>query len=134
MIQNVTGYLLKAFQTDFRIEETEYSKKQKEKQEKKLQEIEQRNREAKELEEQEKENLRKKREQAKQYLATLSEDETKELRDQFISSKQNNLIFSRIYKKFGAESPIIEVERLKYVGENILSGAEESEGVNVHNE
>ena len=73
-----------------------------------MQEIEQRNREAKELEEQEKENHRQKREQTKKYLTTLSEDEIKELREKFISSKENNLIFLSMYKKFGAESPIIE--------------------------
>lgn len=73
-----------------------------------MQEIEHRNKEAKELEEKEKENQRQKREQTKKYLTTLSEDETKILWDEFILSKENNIIFSRVYKKFGAESPIIE--------------------------
>jgi hypothetical protein len=73
-----------------------------------LQEIEQRSKEAKKLEEQEKENQLQKREQTQKYIATLSEDETKKLWDEFISSKENNIIFSRVYKKFGAESPIIE--------------------------
>lgn len=117
-ITNITWYLLKSFKIDYRQEETPFEiEKKKKKEQQKLDAIKQREDE-KINEELKKEQQRIMLEQAQIYLDNLSETETKELRDIFISEKLNNLIFARLYNQFGADNPVIQSEWLKYVAEN----------------
>lgn len=99
-VSNLTAYLLKAFQDDYRPVETEFEKKQKEEEKEKIELRVKAAVEDQKTKEKERE-LRKQyeaelNEQITQLLDSLSPDKISNLKEQFIASKGSNLLVKKL--------------------------------------
>lgn len=120
-IRNIPGYLLTAFQVDYRPVETEFDKKKKAQK----QEIEAQNRglALKKMKEQEllKEFERNKLQQIQNLLKTLDEETLKELKEEFLQGIHSNPIFSRILESKGFETATMQLQWHKFLAERYLA-------------
>lgn len=114
-IKNVTAYLLKAFNIDFRTPETEYTKAQKEEIEKKQKEQEEKERLEHEAEEQKVEEYRIKKEKAEAYLCTLTEAKKEELLQEFLKEIKENVFLTKFFTKFGLNNPVVYSKRIDFL-------------------
>lgn len=125
-IRNIPGYLLKAFEVDYRPVETEFDKKKKaQKQEK---EAQNRGLALKKMKDQEflKEFERNKLQQIQSLLKTLNEETLKELKEEFLSGIKSNPIFSRILESKGFEAAIMQLQWNKFLAERYLAEEDHS--------
>lgn len=119
-IKNVTAYLMKAFETDFRPVETGF-------------EVKTREQEKAALEQQKEAEFRKKKRQKlltaferekiiaiKDLLKTLDESVVKSSKEEFLTSIENNPIFTVILASKGFDSAVIQSQWQKYLAQKYL--------------
>ena len=97
-ISNPIGYLLKAFQDDYRISDTEYSKNQKAETESKLLTEKAKQQELNEEKEQRRAFEKWKKELIISKLNQMSKDEVTEQKQDFISKIESSTIFSKMFQ------------------------------------
>lgn len=119
-IRNVTGYLMKAFDVDFRPVETEYDKAKNAKKRKAEQEAAIKAENEKELKKRQRTFEKNKEKAVENLLKDLDQTVLKSLKEEFISSIKDNTLFSKMMESKGFESGTIQTQRRKFVAEKHL--------------
>jgi len=119
-IRNVTAYLMKAFEVDFRPEETAYDKAQKAKKLKSEQEEITKNKIQQEQQKLQHAFDEEKNEAIENLLKGLEEADLKKLKKDFLAGIKDNTLFSKMLESKGFESGIIQMQWKKFVAEKYL--------------
>ncbi|MEL7120692.1 MAG: replication initiation protein [Bacteroidota bacterium] len=125
-INNVTAYILKAFQVDYRPQETPLDKKKKaEEQQKKEQEAKVQEEKAL-LDKQRTAHENRKKSRIESTLKSMEADTIEQLKTDFLQEIEENELFSKMLQSKGFDHPVIQIQRIKFLSSILLSAEESS--------
>lgn len=119
-IKNVTAYLLKGFEVDYRPTETDLEKAQQEAETKRQQAQEQAAKEAEAKDVAKLQFFAERRQLVEAHLAQLPKEEAEQLKQDFIASKSANHLYEKMIQSKGLSHPMIEAQRHQHIAEQFL--------------
>lgn len=125
-ITNVTGYLLKAFQDDYRPQLTPNEKKLQKKQEHKAKEEQLQAEQQTLLKAQKTAFENWKNSLLEEKLNAMGAEEYEQLKTAFTEEIQANNLFTKFYRSKGFDHPVIQIQWHKYLTPSLLSAEESS--------
>jgi plasmid replication initiation protein len=123
-VKNITAYLLKAFEKDYRPQETEYDRQQKLILEEKQQEQAEAEETATKEKIVQKQFNKRKKEIILDRLGKLPQTEQQKQKTTFLEAMEQSRFFSEWLKRGGFEDGVIQTQRINYLSESLLSDNE----------
>ena len=114
-IKNTTGYLLKAFQTDFRATETEHIKNKKSEARAKAESKLKQEQEQNEQESLKQAQTEQRKKLIESFIVSLPPDEFQKLKNDFIQENQNNAMFQKFFANGEFVNVFIKGMRFNYL-------------------